>query len=226
MSELAQVETASSQANRNVSRALALSIMAGLAIAAGSGDSAPADTSARAAGIADCLPYFDLTTFRDHEYEVCSAYVGNSANLALRPFYQFGNNSVHSLAAANKHHFETRYWAGPRQVIEQEVASWPKTRSVGGNKVEHSINVVSVSSNLKADRGLLKTTESWEVTARGRVLHDEPEHTRDVTMCRGKLPGHFLKLPKHVLHEWFVVKYVRDPSFDCVAFDKRHGIKP
>jgi len=32
-------------------------------------------------------------------------------------------------------------------------------------------------------------------------------------MCRGKLPG-------HLLHEWVVVKFVRDPKFNCIAFDK------
>lgn len=219
MSEAAHLETSLVQANRNAARALAVSLVAGLAIAAGAGEANSETTSARTAGASDCAPYFDLSRFRNHQYEVCSAYVGNSAEVALQGFYKFGNNRAGYLAAPSRHHFETRYWAGPRQAIEREVDSWPKTSAFTGNSVEENINVVSVSSNLRANRGLVKTRESWRVSSGGSVLHDEPEHTRNVTMCRGKLPGHFL-------HEWVVAKLVSDPNYNCIAFDKRHGLKP
>ena len=171
-------------------------------------------------GVTGCEPYFDLSKYKDHEYEVCVAYISNSAEIALQGLYKFGNSRIGYLSDAAKHHFETRYWNQPRQAIEQEVASWPKTSDVTGNKVEDSITLVSVTSSLAADRGLVQTRESWQVTAPdGTILHNEPLHTKDITMCRGRLPG-------HPLHEWMVVATSQQPNFDCIGFDKSNGIAP
>jgi hypothetical protein len=210
-----------SPANRFLDKALVASVLTTLALASGPGPAKTAEAApAHAAGLSDCTRYFDVSTYRNHEGEVCTAYVANSAEVALQGFYKFGNNRVSYLASPARHHFQTRYWGGPRRSIEREVDSWPSTDKLLGNKVKESIDVVSVSSNLKADRGLVRTRESWKVTApNGDTLHQEAKHTRDVTMCRGRLPG-------HILHEWMVVKYSRDPTYDCIAFDKRHDITP
>lgn len=218
------VETYSTESNvqRNngiTARNLAASVMSGFVIAGGAASSTEA-VPANSAGLSDCAPYFDTAKYRNHEYEACTAYIGNSASIALRGFYKYGNNRIGYLANPARHHFETRYWTGARQTIERDVNSWPETGNLTGNKVIVDVDLVSVSSNLKANRGLLKTQESWDVTSsKGRVLHHEPRHTKNITMCRGRLPG-------HPLHAWFVVKFVRDPSFNCIAFDKRHNIAP
>jgi len=62
----------------------------------------------------------------------------------LQGFYKFGNNRTGFLADAARHHFETRYWGSPRKSIERDVDSWPQTGRVTGNKVEESIDLVSV----------------------------------------------------------------------------------
>ena len=204
---------------RLADRALAASLLTSLALAGGAPKTAQA-TPAHEASLSDCAPYFDTSHYRNHEGEVCTAYVANSAGVALQGFYKFGNNRRSYESGPARHHFRTRYYSGPRQAIERDVDSWPTTRSFFGNKVKESIDVVSVSSSLKADRGLVKTKESWRVIAPdGDVLHNEPRHTRNITMCRGKLPG-------HLLHEWVVVKLSRDPGYNCRAFDRRHDFAP
>jgi hypothetical protein len=171
-------------------------------------------------GLAGCLPYTDLSKYKNHEYEVCTAYIANSAEIALRGFYKYGNSRVGYLADAAKHHFETRYWQKPRRAIERDVASWPKSSSLLGNDTDVSITLRSLSSNLSADRALLKTRESWQVTSPdGKVLHNEPLHKKEITMCRGKLPG-------HPLHEWVVVSPSLRPNYDCIGFDKAHNLAP
>lgn len=200
-------------------RYFALSVAASLMIATG-GDRPTEALMAESAGLGDCAFYFDKSRYRNHEYEVCTAYIANSAQIALQGYYKFGNNRIGFLAAPAKHHFETRYWAGPRRSIEHEVNSWPKTSNFTGNKVKQDVDLVSVSSNLKADQGLVQTRESWRVIdSKGKVLHNEPRHTRNITMCRGQLPG-------HPLHAWVVVKFSRDPQFNCIAFDKSHDLNP
>jgi hypothetical protein len=187
---------------------------------------APSTTQTRvtapapAEGLAGCAPYFDTATFTNHEYEVCTAYVVNSADIALQAFYKLGNNSIGLSAETARSHFETRYYDQPRQAIEQEVASWPTTSGIFGNSVEQSVTVMSLSSNESQDRGVLQTQESWKVTAQnGTVLLDEPMKIKDITMCRGRLPG-------HPLHEWAVVENVQNPNFDCIGFDQTHGLEP
>lgn len=171
-------------------------------------------------GLPGCLAYSDLSRFHNHEYEVCTAYIANSSELARQGFYQFGNNNVTWLSDAAKHHFETRYWDQARQNIEQAVVSWPKTNDFGGNDVSSSITLTSLSSNLKTDRAVLQTQESWKVTAPdGTVQLNQPMQTVNVTMCRGRLPG-------HLLHEWVVVGFSQMSSFDCVSFDKANNIQP
>jgi hypothetical protein len=200
-----------------MSRGLVASIMSTLALAAGTTKSAES-TPATSAGIGDCTTYVSSSRYHNHEYEVCTAYVANSAEIALQGFYKFGNNKISYLADAARHHFETRYWQGPRNHIERDVDAWPKTGRITGNKVTEDIDVVSVSSNLRADRGLVQSRESWSVKApSGKILHREARHTKNITLCRGKQSG-------HLLHEWVVVKFSRDPKFDCIAFNKEHGI--
>lgn len=171
-------------------------------------------------GLAGCAAFSDTNKFRNHEYEVCTAYIGNTATIALQGFYKFGNNTKSYLSDASRHHFETRYWNNPRQTVERTVDSWPKTRSFFGNHVEASLTLVSLSSSLAADQAVLQTQESWQVTQPGgAVLRSEPAHIKDTTMCRGRLPG-------HILHEWFVVSDQQDPKFNCRAFDVTHNLKP
>lgn len=175
---------------------------------------------ANAASLGDCAPYFDTSRYTQHQYEVCTAYTGNSAGVALQGLYKYGNNRASYAADAAEHHFETRYFAKARQSIEAKVATWPRTSSLRGNQVLNSIHLRSLSSSLKDNRALLKTRESWKVRApNGKLLYDEPSHTKNITMCKGKLPG-------HVLHAWFVVKFERAPNFDCKAFDRQNGLKP
>jgi len=171
-------------------------------------------------GLAGCAPYFDLAKYPNHEYEVCTAYINNSAQIALQGFYKFGNSTIGYLSAAARHHFETRYWNQPRQAIEQRVDAWPKTTKFTGNRVEQTVTLLSLSSSEQADRGVLKTEESWKVTAPdGSVLYNEPLHQKEATLCRGKLPG-------HPLHEWVVVSNSQIPDYNCIGFDAAHGLKP
>ncbi|HET9174425.1 MAG TPA: hypothetical protein VFN56_04035 [Candidatus Saccharimonadales bacterium] len=177
-------------------------------------------TPATESGLEGCKPYFDLSQYTNHEYEVCVAYVSNAADIALQGYYKYGNNATSYVRDAAQHHIETRYWDQPRSIIEQRVASWPATSSITGNNVEESITVMNVTANLGADRGLLQTEEAWHVTApNGTVLFSQPEHAGRITMCRGRLPG-------HILHEWVVVHFSAQPSFDCIGFDHTHGISP
>ena len=76
---------------KNTLRAAAVGVMAGLALMAGPDTPLRAEP-AQASGLTDCEPYFDVTKYRNHQYEVCSAYVGNVAMVALQGFYKFGNN--------------------------------------------------------------------------------------------------------------------------------------
>lgn len=177
-------------------------------------------TQPRSTGLAGCVPYFDKSIYKNHEYEVCSAYIGNVASAALRAYYKFGNNTRSYLADTSRQHLETRYWDSPRQQVEQSVNSWPKTSQFFGNHVETSISLNSLTSNLAADRALVQTVESWQVTQpSGGTLRNEPLHTKDSTLCRGRLPG-------HPLHEWFVVSEMQVPNFNCRAFDVAHNLKP
>jgi len=174
----------------------------------------------RTTGLAGCARYFDVSKYQNHEYEVCTAYVGNAAEVALQGLYKFGNSRIGYLSNSARQHFETRYWDQPRQAIERRVDSWPKASNLAGNKVKETTELVSVAANLQADRGLVKTRESWKVTASdGNVLYDEPLITKNITMCRGQLPG-------HPLHEWVVARNSQIPDFDCIGFDKSHGLKP
>jgi len=171
-------------------------------------------------GFAGCAPYFDTSRYKNNEYEVCTAYIVNSANIALQGFYKFGNNRIGYVASAARHRFETRYWDEPRQTEKQQVDAWPQTDRFLGNEVEQSITLVSLSVNLPANKAVLQTQESWKVTAPdGTTLLNEPLHAQDVTMCRGRLPG-------HVLHSWMVVSHSQVPDFDCINFDRSHGIAP
>jgi hypothetical protein len=182
--------------------------------------SASTTRASHPAGLAGCAPYYNFSKYHNHEYEVCTAYVGNTAEIALQGFYKFGNNRIGFLADGARHHFETRYWNGPRQAIEHEVDSWPTTPHFTGNFVDQSITLVSLSSDLKADRGLLQTRESWKVTDMdGAVRLNESNHLTNVTMCRGKLPG-------HPLHEWVVVSFMRSADYDCIGFDQQHHLAP
>ena len=175
---------------------------------------------ARPEGLLGCKPYFDKSRYQNHEYEVCTAYIANSSQIALRGFYKFGNSRVGYVATPARHHFETRYYGTPRRHIEREVDGWPKGVGLTGNDVDASMTLMSLSSGLAADRAVLTTKESWTVTANdGRVLHNEPMHSKEVTMCRGRLPG-------HPLHEWVVVSYSAQPDFNCIGFDKAEGLAP
>lgn len=167
-----------------------------------------------------CAPYFDITRYENHEYEVCVAYIANAAEIALQGFYKYGNSEIDYLSDGARHHFETRYFDQPREAIEQEVDSWPRVSNIMGNKVEETITLASLSSNLQANRALIQTQESWRVTGSdGEVLYEEPLGIKDITMCRGQLPG-------HPLHEWFVVSNTQIPDFDCIGFDKANGLTP
>lgn len=171
-------------------------------------------------GLAGCKRYFNLSKYRNHEYEACTAYVSNASTVALGGLYKFGNNRIGYLSGAARHHFETRYWGDARQMIESRVDDWPKVSNLTGNRVHMNLSVLSLSSNLKKDRALLQTQEAAMVTEKhGQVIYDEASQTKDVTLCRGTLPG-------HPLHEWFVVSYSREPDFNCVGFDKANGLKP
>ncbi|MDB5181738.1 MAG: hypothetical protein JWP13_501, partial [Candidatus Saccharibacteria bacterium] len=182
-------------------------------------NSAPASTTERQVP-AGCSIYFNTATYQNNEYEVCTAYVVNAAEVALQGMYKFGNNSFDIPAQAARHHFETRFWGEPRQSVENEVATWPETDRVLGNSVEESVSAISVTVDLQDNRALLSTEESWKVTAPdGTVLHDDQLHVKDITMCSGKLPG-------HPLHEWMVVSRSRLPDFDCTGFDRANGIEP
>jgi hypothetical protein len=181
-------------------------------------DSSAAEDT-RPAGIAGCKPYFNIHKYPDHEYEACTAYVVNSSEVALQGMYKFGNNSVSLITDGARHHFRTRFMGSPRQSVEKKVESWPQTNSLTGNRVHDSIRIRSVSSSLKQDRAIIKTRENWKVTNPGGNTLLKESGDKNITMCRGRLPG-------HPLHSWFVVKFAREPRFDCVEFDREHQIAP
>lgn len=196
------------------------SVTASANTATASATTALSTSPAKVPGLAGCEPYFDTTKYVNHEYEVCTAYVVNSAQIALQGFYKFGNNRASYASDLARHHFETRYWDQPRQNIEQRVDSWPKTDSLFGNEVESSVTVLVVSADLTADRGLVQTEENWQVTSpNGATLYNQSAQVQDTTLCRGRLPG-------HLLHEWVVVSDSSQPNFDCRGFDAAHDLTP
>jgi len=107
---------------RLADRALAASLLTSLALAGGAPKTAQA-TPAHEASLSDCVPYFDTNHYRNHEGEVCTAYLANSAEVALQGFYKFGNNRRSYESGPARHHFRTRYYSGPRQAIERDVDS-------------------------------------------------------------------------------------------------------
>lgn len=191
-------------------------------------------------GLADCNRFPLPSKKNNHEFEVCTALLVNT-RLARRDFYQYGNNTNKIIGFLNRlikpdsirSDFENRYFDGPttsdgpRTLIETVVDGWPDSDSFLGNHVASGVDLISLSSNLKADRAVARIRQFWHVDDRkGNNLYDEPSHVQNVTLCRGKLPNKPGELPTHQLHEWFIVKFTSDPKFPCIAFDKRHHIQP
>jgi len=191
-------------------RAAGAVLLSAAALVGFSGQAAEAQPTS-SVGLADCVPYLDFSKYHNHEYEVCTAYVANSAEIALQGFYKFGRSPSGARAGLARHHFESRYYDGPRQAIEGRVDSWPS----GENKVDENIDVQQLSSSLSANRALLTTLESWQVTAPdGHALLQEQNRRRGITMC---------KIPGLLLHKWVVAKFSRDPNFNCNAFATHEG---
>lgn len=228
-------------------RALTVSIMSGLALGATSGSTVQARSSAETV-VSDCpsIPFFSP------DREVCYA-LGN-ATFAKHQEYKFGNNHFESLRHLWGVVFRTLHFAGPRDRAENLVASWhPENPSFSGNDVDGNVHLAplpngrAIFTNHAADRSVLRVRQQWHVSDnKGNPLYDEKSNIRYITLCRGKLPNEFYDvgifkfptLPFHVVHSWFDVKEVgeiKPPSsvntipginFNCILFDKKHGIQP
>lgn len=186
-------------------RAYAAATISSVALLGGAaGETAFAQPEATS-GLADCAAYLNPARYHNHEYEVCTAYVANSAEVALQGYYKFGRSPRLARANLARHHFESRYFNGPRRIIEKRVNSWP----VSENDVSEDIDITGLSVSLNANRALVTTREDWLVAAdNGRTLYQEHNRRHEITMC---------KIEGLVLHKWVVVKFTKDPNFNCGA---------
>ncbi len=129
----------------------------------------------------------------NHEYEVCSAYVGNSSLAVLVPYYKYANSTNASSAGYVSYRLGQRYVGAANTLLTQRV----KAFGVGTNNVSvPTIKILSVSSNLPNNTATLVTQESWLVRSKaGTVVYKETSARHVVTMNR---------VPSYVLHKWVV----------------------
>lgn len=135
----------------------------------------------------------DCVQFKNHEYEVCTAYVLNASLETLWPYYAYNTSGNSTLAGFVTYRLGLRYTGQAHDVLTQRVASWPQ----GSHDVAvPDIDIVSVDSNLSADTATLQTKESWLVTdGGGHVIYQENATPHAITMHR---------VPSYVLHKWVV----------------------
>lgn len=152
----------------------------------------------------DLLPSAKACThYKEHVFEICTAYVANSSLGALWWYYKFGHSANPARATAAHNRLASRYYQPALGVIERRTAKWGETEVA-----LPLFEIDSVDSNLSANRAILKTHEKWRVKNKaGRVLYrDDGSRAHWVTMCRTS---------GLVLHKWVVVKFGRDDNYPC-----------
>lgn len=170
-------------------------------------------------GLVDqCGKYLLNPSYKNHEFEVCTAYTIDAAGYqelgvefgGLTPYYGFGNSPSSVKRDLVRHHFETRYWLSARNQIEARVGNWQP----GDNLVDNSIVVRGLVASLPANRAIVRTTESWRVEdGDANIVYQEKNKDHNSTMCRIKERGF-----PHFLHEWVVVANTAQPRFKCNKF--------
>jgi|GEM_PF-1696321 len=131
--------------------------------------------------------------FTNHEYEVCAAYIFNSAMAELVPYYKFANSTKASLARFVSNRLDSRYSGHANSLIRNRVAGWP----TGEFDVDvPSIKILSVNSSLATNSATLQTVETWRVADdSGNTIYEETNAYHTITMAR---------VPSYVLHKWVV----------------------
>ncbi|HSW80407.1 MAG TPA: hypothetical protein VLG47_06530 [Candidatus Saccharimonadales bacterium] len=131
--------------------------------------------------------------FKNHEYEVCTAYVANSVLADLVPYYTFVHSDVDFMKQAATDRLDSRYSGQAYSVLTNRTRNWP----IGETEVDvPKIKILSVKSNLSSNTATMKTRESWTVkTDSDQILYRENSKIHTITMHR---------VPSYVLHKWVV----------------------
>jgi|SRR5581483_1837903 len=230
-------------------QALAASVISGMAIATCTAGNVHARNSVDTGLLPDCAPYYNVFKYppKDRYYEICHAYEINDVKIALRGYEKWGGSTlkiespvlgpllrefydltgvqVGSAAGFSKHHFETRYWNGPRAEVEQEVQALPQTNNLFGNHVDENVHTTDIVPQVSINRAFIKTEESSDILSpEGKLLKRRPLRTLWHTLCRVKLPNSE-EVPVHFLHLWAVVANGKK-NINCKLFAKNHGLQP
>lgn len=130
---------------------------------------------------------------RNHEYEVCTAYIFNAVFADLVPYYNFAHSSNSAMAHFVSYRLDSRYGDQANTLIRNRVAAWP----AGETNVDVPIiKILSVNADLTTNTATLQTQESWLVTDQHQnVLYQADGGYHFITMQR---------VPSYVLHKWVV----------------------
>lgn len=144
----------------------------------------------------DIIANTDVNTclqFTNHEYEVCTAYIFNSAMADLVPYYKFANSTNTSLARFVSYRLDSRYSGPANSLIRDRVVGWP----TGEFDVDvPSIKILSINSSLANNSATLQTIETWRVADdSGNTMYAETNAYHTITMAR---------VQSYVLHKWVV----------------------
>lgn len=132
--------------------------------------------------------------FTNHEYEVCTAYIFNSALADLVPYYKYANSPNASLMRLVSYRLDSRYVGQANQVIRSRVSWWPT--NIDNDVDVPAIRILSVNADLATNSATLQTIESWRVgNSADSVVYQETNAPHIVTMAR---------VPSYVLHKWVV----------------------
>lgn len=131
--------------------------------------------------------------YRNHVYEVCSAYIFNSSLAVLVPYYKYVHNGNTALERYVSYRLGSRYTGQANTLMKNRVAHWPAgTMEVG----VPTIHISSVHSSLATNTATLVTSETWHVTTQsGRPVYQENNRRHVITMHR---------VPSYILHKWVV----------------------
>lgn len=147
-----------------------------------------AGTPASAQAASGCRNY------RQHQFEVCTAYAFNSSLLARAPFYRYARSGNPARVRAAFYRMRSRYRGQARWLLESQVAAWPR----GQTKVSFPrIRITSVKASLRRNRAVLTTVESWLVRTRDKESLLYREDRRRHTVIMRRVRGLFL-------HKWVV----------------------
>lgn len=172
-------------------------------------------------GVADCVPYLNILRYRNEEYRACHSYMFDAVVTSLQGIYKYGQAPSRLNRELARHHFRTRYFPGARDVVENRVDKWVP----GVNKVYEDVDLVSLSSDLGAQRALIKTREWWSVrNEQGQERMPSSlrlPHLEGHTLCQARqriIPSRPKLKP---YPEWLVVDDKIDPNYDCLDFAEK-----